>query len=259
MRLREKQDKDQESGDGDPSNQPGGQSNDPGRCGGFSEPRKSDGSAADSFQLQQLEREWQSNVAAAQQAAEKRGTLPDGIARLCAKALAPVRDWKAELRQYITQTAKSGYSWKRPNRRHVCRGMYLPSLRSQELGHIVIAIDTSGSIGAATIARFTSEACDIARSASRLTIIYHHSKVYRVQEWTPDDGELLIDGLKSGGTSHLGVFRKVDDFEEPPAVVVCLTDCQSDFPREPDYPVLWACTSESTPHPWGSRISIPPI
>lgn len=244
--LRDDQDK--------PGDQP---SNDPGGSGGFSEPHKDDGSAADSFQLQQLEREWQANVAAAQQAAEKRGALPGGIARLCAKALAPVRDWKAELREYITQTAKSGYTWKRPNRRHVARGFYLPSLRSQTLGHIVISIDTSGSIGTSTIARFTSEACDIARNASRLTVIYHHSAVYRAQEWTEADGDLVIDGLESGGTSHVPVFAHIAEMDEPPEVVVCLTDCQSDFPTEPDYPVLFACTSESTPHPWGARLDLP--
>lgn len=249
------------AGDDDsPGETPGTGTPDPGRCGGIMDPAKDDGSPAEPGEAQQLDQEWTVNVAAAQQAAERRGSLPGGLARLCGNILAPAADWNSALREFITRPAKANYNWKRPNRRHIHRGIYLPSLNSLEIGHIVAVIDTSGSIGLDTLTRFASELDDIARQgASRITIVYHDSIVCKVEEWTPEDGPLTLAPCGGGGTDHCPVFAWIDEQDEPPAVVVCLTDLASRFPDAPEYPVLWASTDSRASHPFGERIDIPSV
>jgi predicted metal-dependent peptidase len=39
------------------------------------------------------------------------------------------------------------YTWRKFNKRQVANDLYLPSIYNETLGEVVIAIDTSGSIG----------------------------------------------------------------------------------------------------------------
>lgn len=234
---------------------------DPGQCGGVIDPEDStDENGETTPTASQLDSEWSANIAAAQQAAERRGTLSAGLARLCGEALTPSVDWKTALREFITRPAKRDYNWKRPNRRHIHRGLYLPSVHSLEIGHIVAAVDTSGSISEDTLTRFASELADIAnQGASRVTIIYHDSDVVKVEEWTPDEGPLTLTPCGGGGTDHRPVFDWIaDNCDESPAVMIGLTDLASRFPTDaPPFPVLWASTDSRAAHPFGERCTIP--
>lgn len=228
---------------------------DPGGCGGVMDAENPEGTPAT---MKQLEAEWSVNVAAAAQAAKRRGELSAGLARFIGEALAPVVDWRAVLREFITRHARRNYNWKRPNRRHIHAGLYLPSLHSLELGSIVIAVDTSGSIGQAELLRFAGEINDIAaQGASTVTVIYHDSEVCHEQTWTPEDGPLVLEPHGGGGTDHRPVFARIEEAPEPPACVVLLTDLASTFPtNSPAYPVLWASTDRHARHPFGERVEI---
>ncbi len=180
----------EQSGTGDDSQGSPGAGNgtsDPGQSGGVIDPQ-----SASPAELAEIEAEVTVNVAAAQQAAERRGTLSAGLARICGEAIEPAVNWREQLREFINRPVRADYNWKRPNKRHIHRGLYLPSNRSQQIGHIVAAIDTSGSITDATLTRYASELADIADSGSiaRISIVYHDSAVCRVDEWTPEDGAL---------------------------------------------------------------------
>ena len=246
--------------EGDGSGQPGDGTPDPGGCGGVIDAQDPEGTPADAASAAQLDAEWSVNIAAAQQAAKRRGTLSAGLERVIGEALAPKADWRAALREFITRPAKRDYNWKRQNRRHIHAGLYLPSLHSLELGEIVIAIDTSGSITPETLQRFAGEIADIAATgANKITTLYHDSDVVKVETWTPDDGPFTLTPCGGGGTSHKPVFDWIEaNDEEPPAVLVCLTDLASDFPPSaPDYPTLWASTDSHARHPFGERLDIP--
>ena len=65
--------------------------------------------------------------------------------------------WKEILRQYLTPMFDSTRKWLPPNRRHVYKKMYLPSLRKEKQLNIVIAIDTSGSTRGDVVKTFVSE------------------------------------------------------------------------------------------------------
>ncbi len=250
-----------DDGDGEASGsgQPG---NDPGGCGAVIDAEDPEGTPADAAAQAQLEAEWSVNVAAAQQAAQRRGTLSAGLDRFCGEALAPVVDWRAVLREFLTRPAKRDYNWKRPNRRHVHAGLYLPSLHSLELGELVIAVDTSGSIDEPTLCRFAGEINDIANEgATTITVLYHDSDVCHIQTWTPEDGPLTLEPKGGGGTSHRCITDWIEqNATEPPAALVCLTDCYTSYPTTaPSYPTLWAVIGNKNARPpFGEVVHIAP-
>ena len=64
-----------------------------------------------------------------------------------------------------------------------------------------------------------------------------------------------------GGTSFHPPFQRVDNENLVPDVMIYFTDldCWGEFPKEPDYPVIWACTEKDKKAPWGTTIYVPPL
>ena len=77
------------------------------------------------------------------------GKLGTGVDRDLAELLQPQVDWREVMREFISTTCSGNdYStWKRPNRRYISAGIYLPSGISESVEGIVVAGDMSGSIG----------------------------------------------------------------------------------------------------------------
>jgi predicted metal-dependent peptidase len=227
---------------------------DPGGCGGVREP--GDGSPAAARQAQA---EWQVAVAQAAQIARQRGTLPAGLDRCVADVLQPQVDWRDMLRDFLSRHARNDYSWSPPHRRFVYAGLYLPGLRSEELGDVVLAVDTSGSIGPTELSRFADEAQGILDAYDcTLTVLYHDAAVQRVETWQPGDGPLTLHPVGGGGTSHIPVFDWIERGGMTPACVVCLTDLYTELPViAPAYPVLWAVSgSNEQPPPFGLSVRL---
>jgi predicted metal-dependent peptidase len=227
---------------------------DPGGCGGVDAP--GDGSEA---AKSESDAEWQVAVAQARNAAKARGQLSAGLERLCAKALEPVVDWKAMLRDFVTCKAKCDYRLTPPNRRFVSDGLYLPTVRGEELGEVVLAVDTSGSIDDESLQRFGGEVQGIldAYAKARLVILYHDSKVRHIQRWEASDGPIKLEPVGGGGTDHRPVFEWIEREGLDPACFVCLTDMASRFPAvRPDFPVLWASTVKGVHAPFGLLVEV---
>ena len=236
-------------GDGDGPSKPG---TDPGGCGGVKP-------AGDKAQQAQAAAEMDVAVMQAAEACKGRGTLPGGLDRLIQSIAKPKVDWRAVLREFVSAVARNDYSWTPPNRRYVHMGLYLPSLRSEELGDVLLAIDTSGSIGKDELEAFAAEAQGIFETyACTVTILYHDTRVARVETWEPSDGDLKLRPAGGGGTSHRCVFDHVDREGWTPTVMVALSDMDSDYPSlPPEYPVIWArIGGHGTIPTWGRLIDI---
>jgi len=224
---------------------------DPGGCGGVQAPK-----GATPADLSKAEAEMRVAVASATASALARGDMPQEMQRLLGAAMQPTVDWKAVLRQFVQSTANDDYTWMPPNRRYIHLGLMLPSLRSESLGRIVVAIDTSGSIGPNVLATFASE-IDAIVSAYPCTveIVWCDCAIQHVQHWTPADGQLKLEPRGGGGTSHKPVFDHVEQ-GDPATCVICLTDGMTEWPdRTPDMPVLWVMTTNIVA-PFGQTVRI---
>ena len=240
---------DHRDGDGDTR---GG---DPGGCGGVRDPGDGDADAAAAVAA-----DWQAAVVQAEQTARGRGEFSGGLTRSVAAVVRPPADWRAVLRAFVAATARTDYSWVRPNRRLVWQGVYLAGLRGDELGDVVLAVDTSGSVGARELGVFAREAeAVLAAYDCTLTVVYHDTAVRGVQTWASSDGPLTLTPVGGGGTSHVGVFDWLDQSGLTPACVVCLTDLDTRFPKNPPaVSVVWAVVGGGTTvPPFGLRIDIP--
>jgi predicted metal-dependent peptidase len=115
-------------------------------------------------------------------------------------------------------------------------------MHSEELGDVVLAVDTSGSIDEKLLGMFAAEANAVLGAYDcSVTVLYHDTEVQKVQTWQSADGPLVLDPVGGGGTSHACVFDWLIHSGASPACVICLTDLQTEFPaNRPAVPVLWA-------------------
>lgn len=243
----------------------GQQHSDPGGNGGV-EPYPGDGDGQDGnpqtgqaspAEMERQAAEWKMALASAAQVAKARGQLPASLASLIEAELQPKADWRALLRAFFARNLPSDFAMIPPNRRFVHMGLYLPSIRRESMGPVVVAIDTSGSIGDAELAQFGGEMGSILEDCQpeRVHAVYCDARVNHVDEMEPGQ-PFQMRRVGGGGTDFRPVFDWVEAEGITPAALVYLTDLHGPAPqREPGYPVLWACTS-TAPEPWGQRVDI---
>ncbi|WP_300155399.1 VWA-like domain-containing protein [Solidesulfovibrio sp.] len=188
------------------------------------------------------------------------GNLPAGLARHLGELARPRLPWAVVLRRFILSRAVSDYTWSPPNRRHVHLGLYLPSPRSQQLGDVVLAIDTSGSVGEALLRAFCAElsaildACD-----TRLVVYFCDAAASEPLFLGRSDPLPALFPKGGGGTDFRPVFAKVEEAGLRPACLIYLTDMECNrFPEQPPYPVLWAVPESARNRPpFGDVLELP--
>lgn len=210
--------------------------NDPGGMGGVKDvPAKS------KAELNEIEAKVKQAVSQAAMAAKKAGKLPADMERLVSEVLEPQVAWQDVLARFLTEIARNDYSWKKPNRRYIPSGIYLPSLENEEIGKIALIVDTSGSIGEHELNAFAGEMQAIL-STFRVPfdVLYVDAEFQGIQHIEPDE-EIKLKLKGGGGTDFKPGFEYLNEQDELPKAVVYFTDmeCYS-FPDEPEYPVLWA-------------------
>ena len=137
-------------------------------------------------------------------------------------------DWRTLLRRYMTDAAKSDYSWSLPNRRFIDSGLYLPSIRSEGIETIAVIIDTSGSLPAATLAAFWAELREVAAEIKpeRVVVLQVDAAVQDTAQYAPDElpEEIALKGR--GGTDFRPGFEWLDEQGIRPAVCLYFTDME---------------------------------
>ena len=215
-------------------------------------------------QKAQAEIDWQIAASNAAQAGRSQGNMPGSLERFIGELLDPKVPWQELLRQFVEKVTKNDYSWKFPNRRFIQAGIYIPCLWSEEVGHIVVTIDTSGSISKADLDQFASELTAILEEypPEKLTVLYCDTRIANVQEFTKEDLPLQLEAKGYGGTDFRPPFKWLEEQGIDPVCFIYLTDMEcSSFPDEvPDYPVLWVATQEVSSYygepPFGEVVSM---
>jgi predicted metal-dependent peptidase len=177
------------------------------------------------------------------------GTGAGDLDRDLLELLEPKVDWREMLREFVKSTcsAKDTSSWRRVNRRFLSTGVYMPSLIGEKVGHMVIAVDTSGSVGQEELSGFLTEVKGIAEEVkpSQVDLIYWDSRVAAHEEYTENDVSNIINSTKprgGGGTSPSCVSEYLKEKRIVPECIIMLTDgyVGSDWGRDWTAPVLWA-------------------
>jgi predicted metal-dependent peptidase len=216
-----------------------------------------DSQPASQAELSRQMHEWAINAEQALCSAKACGHAPGGIERPLEQARQSEHDWRGILHNFIAATNPSDYRWAPPNRRFVSSGLYLPSVERSGVGEIVVAVDTSGSIGTQELEQFAGEINAIINEAQpeSIRVIYCDAAVQAVDEFGPSE-PIKLSPKGGGGTDFVPAFRWVEENGIEPKCLIYLTDlCCNSFPVAPDYPVLWVTDSHKTA-PFGETLQI---
>lgn len=221
---------------------------DPGKCGGIIDaaPGHDPAAAAD------IAADWKAKVrqAIAVAKAQNAGTVPGGLERVNTETGQARVDWRAVLRRFIDESSTRDYSFMRPNRRAIGRGLILPGHVATALRHLVVAVDVSGSIDPVALAAFEAEinAALAEDAADRVTVVYCDTRVRKAE--TFDAGEVVtFRTMGGGGTAFAPAFAWIEENAPDASAIVYFTDLLcSAWGEEPAAPVLWAA--------WGNPATI---
>lgn len=189
-----------------------------------------------------------------------KGSMPAGLKRWIDKLRKNKVKWERIFHKYVGQAlARDDYSFTRVNRRFLSQDVFLPDLRNYIIGNVVIAIDTSGSIGKNCLEQFAAEINKIRYLVNKVTAMSCDAAVQEVVEVDKFGNFLTQLQMKGGGgTDFRPVFDKVKELNMVPELLIYLTDTYGSFPeKQPSYPVLWCITEENGQVPWGQSVHIP--
>jgi predicted metal-dependent peptidase len=171
---------------------------------------------------------------------------PEDRDRAINELLEPAVDWRECTREFVqTYCAGSDFgSWRRPNRRFLGAGFYMPSGVSERIGELVVAIDTSGSIDQAALTEFLSELVGIVRDAKpeRIRLLYWGSVVVADEVYESDQMGNIVNATKpadGGGTDPQCIPEYMAKHNINPQAVVVLTDGYVPNWGQWAHPVLW--------------------
>lgn len=179
--------------------------------------------------------------AAAIAKAANAGSIPAGLKRIIEELLMPKVDWRAVLRRFVDESITRDFTWSKPCRRMLSLGYVTPGMIGDGVPHIVIAVDTSGSIDNEILSAFAAEIRGAFEEGAvdRLTVIYADAKVAHVEEFEQGD-ELVLNAAGGGGTAFSDTFKRIRrDYPDARATIYLTDMFVSDFGEEPSMPVLW--------------------
>ena len=192
------------------------------------------------------------------------GASAGGIDRELMDLLNPKVDWRELLREFVTAVCngRDFSSWRKPNRRFMSEDIIMPSLVSERVGHMVVGIDTSGSIAGPELARFLSEVKEIAEKVNpdKVDLIYWDARVAGHEVYNSGTLATLVDSTKpkgGGGTDPTCVPAYLDKHGIKPECVIMLTDGYVGDWGNWEVPILWCiCGGNKVVAPVGKTVHV---
>ena len=178
------------------------------------------------------------------------GRMGAKIPRAISELLEPKIDWREALREFVSSTTKGNdeFTWRRMNKRHMANDIYLPSVENESIGEIVVAIDTSGSIGSEQITEFATELvsiCDLCQPEA-VRVLWWDTEVHGEQVFKDNYSDIakLLKPLGGGGTHVSCVSDYIVKNKIRAECVLVFTDgyVESDINWKITDPTLWMVT-----------------
>jgi predicted metal-dependent peptidase len=159
-------------------------------------------------------------------------------------------DWKEAFREFILSCCigKDDYTYRKFNMRHLANDMYLPSTHTDTVREIVVAIDTSGSIGQDELSEFAGELASICETVTpeKVRILWWDTKVHGEQTFASNYSNLrsLLKPVGGGGTRISCVSEYLVSKSINAECVVLFTDgyVEQDVKWTHSAPLLWLIT-----------------
>jgi predicted metal-dependent peptidase len=179
------------------------------------------------------------------------GRMGGKIPRQIGDLLEPKIDWRDALRDFVSSVmkGKDEFTWRRMNKRHMANDIYMPSMENETIGEVIVAIDTSGSIGGEELTEFATELasiCDLVQPEG-VRVLWWDTMVHGEQFFKPDNyGQIasLLKPLGGGGTHVSSVAKYINEKKLNAECVIVFTDgyVESNIEWNITPPTLWMIT-----------------
>jgi len=201
--------------------------------------------------------EWDYTATLVKNIANQKSKTPAGLERFAKKITSNSVDWRFELYNAINRHMRNNYAFMPPNKKHIYRGVALPSLTSDTLS-LIVAIDTSGSIREDILGAFIGEFNSIMQNfpAVSIELLIADAKVHAHHSFI--GGEEMNFPLKGGGgTDYRPTFEYIDANLPMSSMLLYFTDGEGIYPKiPPTYEVIWALSYQRAKIPFGRSIMI---
>jgi len=185
------------------------------------------------------------------------GKMGGNVSREMQDLLTPKVNWKDALRDFVKTSTqgKDQTTWRRLHKRYIGMDIIMPSTYDEKVGSIVVAVDTSGSIGNAELAQFLGEVkciCDEV-SPEKIDLLYWDTNVAGHETYMGAELASLTETTQAkggGGTSPECVPHYMKKESLNPECVIMLTDGYIDRQDPNDWqigkPIMWCI--KGNPH-----------
>lgn len=182
------------------------------------------------------------------------GRMGAKIPRVIGDMLEPKVDWREVLREFVNNATKGSdeYTWRKFNKRQMANDIYLPSMENESIGELIVAIDTSGSIGGEELTEFASELASICSVAtpSKVRVLWWDTEVHGEQIFLPEHYLNIKELLKpqgGGGTKVSCVSEHLNKQRVEAEAIIVFTDgyLESDITWNVKCPTLWLVTQNN--------------
>jgi predicted metal-dependent peptidase len=168
------------------------------------------------------------------------GELKDIIDNLFSDPEPPKFDWKGYLRKFV---ANSSIVYTKKSRRKYNKRYYgNPGLKIKQRNHVLVAIDTSGSVSNKELTEFLKEIAHIHKSGNEITLIECDTQINSVKKFKPSE---TYEVHGRGGTSFQPVIDHFNDNPRKYTSIIYFTDGEARSPKDVKCKILWAHSSQS--------------
>jgi predicted metal-dependent peptidase len=180
----------------------------------------------------------------AEQTIKSRGTIPGEFAEILErinKIEEPKFDWKGYLRRFVGGSQKV-YT-KKSRRKLSKRFPGSPGLKIKPKRHVLIGVDTSGSVSTSELKEFFNEVHHIHKNGSDVTVVQCDAAISDVSPFKPNM-DIKIHGR--GGTDFQPVIDYYNEHYHKFTCLVYFTDGECSAPTGVRGKTLWVLSSNST-------------
>ena len=177
----------------------------------------------------------------AEEIQKKCGTIPGELAEIIERLFhidPPKFNWKAFLKRYVNNASKV-YTKKlrrKDNKRYAAN----PGLKIKHRNHVLVGVDTSGSVSSEELVEFMHELAHMHKTGNQITVAQFDTEITDVSAFDPKKN-WEIKGR--GGTCFQPVVDHYNDPKNKYSGFICLTDGEAPNPENCPSNALWVHSS----------------
>ena len=179
----------------------------------------------------------------AEQTEKRRGTIPGELAELIEKLrtiLPPSFDWKGYLKRFV---GNSVFTFtKKLRRKFNKRYTDNPGLKIKHKNHILIGVDTSGSVNTKELEHFMSEMVHVQKTGHQITVAQCDTDISDISRFNSRK-DWQIKGR--GGTDFQPVIDHFNEMRGRYTALIYLTDGEAPAPENCPKNTLWVLSADS--------------